>query len=229
MICLQCQTEFEGNFCPTCGSPAPQKVTCPTCGKEMEGTFCSNCGAKYIPPISERCKKLVDQNGNPLDVQEIATAYLSVRELKRFFTKFTNYNDAEIDELSQYIDANYDGYDYGILKAAALKSKLENAAKKPTATLTKSAPLATSPLIHKEETKTKRERIAENKRNGVACCPKCGSTSLSANKKGFGIGKAVIGAAITAPIAGPIGLVAGNAGAKKVWVTCLNCGHRWKL
>ena len=78
-----------------------------------------------------------------------------------------------------------------------------------------------------EENRTlsKRERIKENKKNAVACCPKCGSTSLSANKKGFGVGKAVVGAAIV----GPIGLVAGNKGAKKVYVTCLNCGHRWKI
>lgn len=72
---------------------------------------------------------------------------------------------------------------------------------------------------------SKRERIKENRANGIACCPKCGSTSLSANKKGFGVGKAVVGAYI----AGPIGLVAGNIHAKKVWVTCLNCGHRWKI
>lgn len=70
-----------------------------------------------------------------------------------------------------------------------------------------------------------KERIIENRANGVACCPRCGSTSLSADKKGFGIGKAVIGAALV----GPIGLVAGNIGARKVWVTCLNCGHRWKI
>lgn len=64
------------------------------------------------------------------------------------------------------------------------------------------------------------------KRDGnEAHCPKCGSTSLSANKKGYGIGKGVVGAAV----AGPIGLVAGNINAKKVWVTCLKCGYRWKL
>ncbi len=68
-----------------------------------------------------------------------------------------------------------------------------------------------------------KQRIAENKANGIACCPKCGSTSLSANKKGFGIGKAVVGAALT----GGIGLVAGNIGAKKVRITCLNCGHQF--
>ncbi len=54
-------------------------------------------------------------------------------------------------------------------------------------------------------------------------CPKCGSTSISADKKGFGVGKAVIGAAV----AGPLGLAAGNVGAKKVRVTCLKCGHQW--
>ncbi len=67
------------------------------------------------------------------------------------------------------------------------------------------------------------KRIESAKQNSIACCPKCGSTSLSANKKGFGIGKAVVGASV----AGPIGLVAGNAKAKKIRVTCLNCGHQW--
>lgn len=59
--------------------------------------------------------------------------------------------------------------------------------------------------------------------NNIARCPKCGSASLTANKKGFGIGKAVVGAALT----GGIGLAAGNIGAKKVRITCLNCGKQW--
>ncbi len=69
-----------------------------------------------------------------------------------------------------------------------------------------------------------KQRIAENKAQAIACCPKCGSTSLSANRKGFGIGKAVIGASLV----GGVGLAAGNIHAKKVIVTCLNCGHQWK-
>lgn len=71
----------------------------------------------------------------------------------------------------------------------------------------------------------KKQRIIQNKKAGIACCPKCGSTSLSANRKGFGVGKAVVGAYV----AGPIGLVAGNVHSNNVWVTCLNCGHRWKI
>lgn len=72
--------------------------------------------------------------------------------------------------------------------------------------------------------RTAQDRIAENRRNGVACCPKCGSTSLTANKKGYGLGKAAVGAVI----AGPVGLVGGAVGANKIRVTCLNCGHRFK-
>lgn len=69
-----------------------------------------------------------------------------------------------------------------------------------------------------------RARIAAAEAAGEAYCPKCGSTSLTANKKGYGIGKGVIGAAV----AGPIGLAAGNLGRQKVLVTCLNCGYQFK-
>jgi DNA-directed RNA polymerase subunit RPC12/RpoP len=55
-------------------------------------------------------------------------------------------------------------------------------------------------------------------------CPKCGSTSLTANKKGFGIGKALVGAALT----GGVGLLAGGIGKNKVEVTCLKCGKQFK-
>ena len=89
--------------------------------------------------------------------------------------------------------------------------------------VTTSTSSQTGETQHEEKTLSKRQRIKENKKNGIACCPKCGSTSLTANKKGFGVGKAVIGTAV----AGPIGLVAGNKGAKKVRITCLNCGNQW--
>jgi len=66
-------------------------------------------------------------------------------------------------------------------------------------------------------------RIQDNKDNAIACCPQCGSTSLSAQKKGFGIGKALIGAWGF----GLIGLTAGNIRAKKIRVTCMNCGKQF--
>lgn len=65
---------------------------------------------------------------------------------------------------------------------------------------------------------------AKQEADSVVRCPRCGSTQISANKKGFGVGKAVVGAAV----AGPMGLTAGNIGSNKVIVTCLKCGHQWQ-
>ena len=52
-------------------------------------------------------------------------------------------------------------------------------------------------------------------------CPKCASTQISANKKGFSGGQAVTGALLF----GGVGLLAGTAGSGKVKITCLSCGH----
>lgn len=74
------------------------------------------------------------------------------------------------------------------------------------------------------------ERIKKMDQEGIAYCPKCYSTSLTANKKGFGIGKAVVGGiagVATGGTLGLVGLAAGNIGAKKVRVTCLKCGHQF--
>lgn len=81
--------------------------------------------------------------------------------------------------------------------------------------------VAEAHMTKKEQAK---QRIKENRSAGIACCPKCGSTSLSANKKGFSLGKAAAGAFV----AGPVGLVGGTMGANKLEITCLNCGHKFK-
>ena len=74
------------------------------------------------------------------------------------------------------------------------------------------------------ETTERQKRIEKLRSESIAYCPRCLSTSLSANKKGFGIGKAVVGGALV----GPLGLTAGNIGRSNITVTCLNCGNRFK-
>lgn len=62
-------------------------------------------------------------------------------------------------------------------------------------------------------------------------CPKCGSTSIASKKKGYGVVKGGLGAAALGainPVAGIIGLGAGNIGRKKIQCTCINCGYRFK-
>lgn len=55
-------------------------------------------------------------------------------------------------------------------------------------------------------------------------CPRCGSTQLTANKKGFGLGKAAAGGLLL----GPVGLLGGFLGSSKIKITCLKCGYTWK-
>ncbi len=55
-------------------------------------------------------------------------------------------------------------------------------------------------------------------------CPKCNSTQITANKKGFGVGKAVAGAVVT----GGVGLLAGFIGSGDIEICCLNCGYKFK-
>ena len=66
--------------------------------------------------------------------------------------------------------------------------------------------------------------MSDNKHEKQIECPMCSSTQLTANKKGFGLGKAAIGGILT----GGIGLLGGFIGSGKVKITCLNCGHSWK-
>lgn len=67
-------------------------------------------------------------------------------------------------------------------------------------------------------------RQTESSKN-VARCPRCGSTSLTVEKKGFSYGKAAAGVVLT----GGIGLLAGGIGANKQFVICMKCGHKFKI
>lgn len=57
-------------------------------------------------------------------------------------------------------------------------------------------------------------------------CPMCGETEkwikVDENNKGFSVGKAAVGAVLL----GPIGLVGGALGKKKVFYACGKCGFQ---
>lgn len=55
-------------------------------------------------------------------------------------------------------------------------------------------------------------------------CPKCKSTSITTQKKGFGVGKAAAGV-LTVGLAGAL---AGGIGSNKIYNVCQNCGHKWE-
>lgn len=63
------------------------------------------------------------------------------------------------------------------------------------------------------------------KAEAKVACPKCGSTQLSDQKRGFGLPGAIAGGAL----AGPAGLLAGFVGAGKIRLTCMKCGNSWRV
>lgn len=80
--------------------------------------------------------------------------------------------------------------------------------------------MASNPVV------TQKDKVDTiDKSNNKVCCPKCSSTQLSANKKGFSLGKALIGGVVLVPIAG---VATGLIGKNKIIITCLSCGKQFK-
>lgn len=76
-------------------------------------------------------------------------------------------------------------------------------------------------ITYNEYVQTREER----KNNKEVSCPRCGSTSLSANKKGWSLGKGIAGAVLINPIGG---VATGMIGKNKIIITCLKCGKQFK-
>lgn len=82
--------------------------------------------------------------------------------------------------------------------------------------------------------------IREKQAQGVPCCPFCGCTSLSSQKRGYRVGKGVLwgvllaaagfwlGAFIGAGVGLALGLSFGSVGSGQVYCTCLSCGRRFR-
>ena len=78
--------------------------------------------------------------------------------------------------------------------------------------------------IHLLDGRMKRRVMMSQNKDDQIKCRKCGSSQLTANKKGCGLGKAAVGGLLL----GPLGLFGGVLGSGKVKITCLKCGHQWK-
>jgi hypothetical protein len=55
-------------------------------------------------------------------------------------------------------------------------------------------------------------------------CPKCNSSNLYEDQKGYSVAKGITGAVLTG---GAVGLVAGMIGSKKLVNVCGGCGNKW--
>lgn len=94
--------------------------------------------------------------------------------------------------------------------------------------------MAEAAAMHQESMKVQQAQLEMQtaQYNAMMKCPKCGSTSISGQKKGYGVVKGAAAAAAGFATAGVgtaiLGLGAGNMGRNKVYCTCMSCGYRWK-
>ena len=80
--------------------------------------------------------------------------------------------------------------------------------------------LKSKKTIGTSKVRIKQQEIkSEIKANSEGCCPKCGSTELSAKKKGYTIVKTMV----LPEYIGRLGLIK-----RVVEITCLKCGNRFK-
>lgn len=177
-------------------------IFCSECGTKClkESKFCSQCGTKIfdIKIADESIIEEKEYDLKGIDLQHVMreTSFIKASSIRRL----KELTGIDLEDCRKILEEPYQKY--YVENSEMLEEKRK-----------------------KEDDMSKIRRVKEEKKEKekIACCPACGSTSLTAHKKGFGIGKAVAGATI----AGGIGLVAGNLGAKKVRVTCLNCGKQF--
>ena len=106
MICKNCSNEFEGKFCPECGTKVEPEITlkeCPECGAEQvgQGAFCANCGHNLnskikakpttveqqedmttLPDNADTAEAAKTQQGKKIDFADV------IAKVKMFFVKF---------------------------------------------------------------------------------------------------------------------------------------------
>ena len=114
-------------------------------------------------------------------------------------------NMTEIKQTKSEIHIQSNKIDEKIKKQELKASKLEYKLKKQELKASKS------------EVRLKQREVYDM--NNMARCPKCGSTSLSANKKGFAVSDLFL--------FGKFGLLTGGIGAGRVRVTCVKCGRKF--
>lgn len=57
--CSRCGKEYDGKFCPECGTPARRANVCPRCGAAVteEAAFCTECGKKIATDVARERKR----------------------------------------------------------------------------------------------------------------------------------------------------------------------------
>lgn len=220
MFCTNCGYEFEGNFCPNCGTRtyAPPAQPAPSAAREYEDSAPQGYPNGLTEEDLEKIYRICSGNESSMgcyvyinfdisceDAEQIIRNFmLSLNKKKRkkpsFFSSFTVPQPWPSRSGKKYRYPN--SYDRGIYRGEDANELAR--------------------IFKKEMWET---RVAENEANGIFGCPKCGSTNVLCEGRDFSVGAAAVGGILM----GDVGLYAGVGSGKNLNFTCLECGETWKF
>lgn len=192
-------------YCPDCGTQCDSKF-CPGCGRNLQGMEAEKPAEKAIPPLSE--PYFYEANGKRIDLHKVIRTYgTGWRKVGAYSYVMTQLGISK-EKTKEILDPLYAVHaEEEISFTGSMEASFSIAAEKNRE--------KQQAIINKR--KARKQQIAELEKSGVAYCPKCLSTSVTATKRGFSVGQAYLG-----------GDMFGMVGANEIKCVCLKCGHKWK-
>ncbi len=213
MFCPNCGYDCkDANFCPNCGASL-KELKIPASATEKVSAEVESVEKQSIPPLNEPYYREI--NGHRIDLNQVVR--LCGKKARKFgsyayVSKECGITSEEAKQIMDQVYAAHEDVDVSFWDGVKENFLMEAKRRRDKSE------------AEREDKRSLKNQIKEDQANGIVCCPKCGSTSVTAQKKGFSFVKGAIGATVGLDV----GLIAGGAGANKVILTCMNCGHQWK-
>lgn len=212
-------------------------VNCPECGKEVsdKASMCPNCGcpvcavSKTIEPFDTIVcygRKKITGTNNQIIIQGplLKDNIINVEDIRKIYFR----ESSLLGSGFLCIGTSYEPNVYGNEKNKVVFNGSQNKQFVELALCLSKAlniPIEKKNSAVMDEIREDADKVKQLKKEGIAYCPKCHSTSITFTEKRLSIGRAAVGGVL----AGGAGAVLGGLSSKKGKNKCMKCGYEWKV